>query len=93
MHTFSNTFTKMLSYDYEDTKYYMYYVASATAPSTFKALAEGKFSKLSGNEICIGADYDPCMVPNTGSLKQSLGLENCPAPVAPLWPAPFDVCP
>jgi hypothetical protein len=38
----------------------------------------GKFRKLAGNLIKITHDKDPCMVANSGSLKQSLGLEDCP---------------
>ena len=91
LHTFSNTFSKMLSFDYVDTKYFMYYVRSTTSPAAFVALAKGQLSKLSGNEICIGDNYDPCMVTGTGSLKQSLGLEPCPAPSG--WTAPFANCP
>ena len=87
----ANTFTKLLAFDYADTKYYKYSVATTASGSAFVALAEGKFKKLAGNEICIGDDYDPCMVPNSGSLKQSLGLEDCPAAFG--WPAPFDSCP
>jgi prepilin-type N-terminal cleavage/methylation domain-containing protein len=87
----SNTLTKMLSFDFEDDTYYNYYVRSSTISTAFVALAKGKHSKLTGNEICIGDDYDPCMVPNTGTLKQSLGLENCPAPAG--LSAPFDSCP
>ena len=88
----SNTLTKMLSFDFEDTEYFMYSVRSSTATTAFVALAEGQLSKLSGNKICIGDDYDPCMVPNSGSLKQSLGLEDCPSAPLP-WAAPFDDCP
>ena len=88
----SNTFTRLLSFNFADTKYYKYYVRSTTNPTAFVALAEGQMSKLAGNKICIGDEYDPCMVPNSGSLKQSLGLEDCP--LAPLpWGAPFDNCP
>lgn len=92
LNTFSNTFTKMLNFDFEDTEYFMYSVRSSTATTAFVALAEGQLSKLSGNKICIGDDYDPCMVPNSGSLKQSLGLEDCPSAPLP-WAAPFDDCP
>ncbi len=88
---FNSTFKKMLSFSFEDTKYYMFYVASTTSPDAYVALAQGQLSKLSGNEICIGDDYDPCMVTGTGTLKQSLGLEPCPAPSG--WPAPFASCP
>ena len=92
LHTFSNTLTNMLSFNFQDTKYFMYYVRSSTISTAFVALAEGQLSKLDGNKICIGDNYDPCIVPNSGSLKQSLGLENCP--LAPLpWTAPFENCP
>ena len=42
LHTFSNTFTKMLSFAYSSTKnykYYMYYVTSTTSPDAFEARA------------------------------------------------------
>ena len=87
----ANTLTKLLSFNYADTRYFRYSVATTASGSAFVALAEGKFKKLAGNEICIGDDYDPCMVPNSGSLKQSLGLEDCPAPSG--WPAPLNNCP
>ena len=87
----ANTLTKMLSFNYADTKYYRYSVATTASSSAFVALAEGKFRKLAGNEICIGDDYDPCMVPDSGSLKLSLGLEVCLPPSG--WPAPFGSCP
>ena len=87
----ANTLTKLLSFTYADTKYFRYSVATTASGSAFVALAEGKFRKLAGNEICISDDYDPCMVPDSGSLKQSLGLEDCPPPSG--WPAPFDSCP
>jgi prepilin-type N-terminal cleavage/methylation domain-containing protein len=93
LHTYSDTLTKMLNFDFEDTKYYMYYITSTTNPIAHRALAEGKLSKLYGNKICVGDDYDPCMVTGTGSLKQSLGLQNCPAAAVPPWPAPLEVCP
>ena len=89
----ANTFTKMLSFNYTDTKYFRYSVATTASGSAFVALAEGRFKKLAGNEICIGDDYDPCMVPDSGSLKLSLGLEDCPAASSPPWPSPLDNCP
>ena len=89
----ANTFTKMLSFNYADTKYYRYSVATTASSSAFVALAEGKFRKLAGNEICIGDDYDPCMVLNSGSLKLSLDLEDCPPASSPPWPSPLENCP
>jgi prepilin-type N-terminal cleavage/methylation domain-containing protein len=77
IHTYDNTFTKMLSFTFSDTKYYMYYVTSTTAPTAFEARAEGQLNKLAGNIIRIRDTEDPCMV-SPGLLKQSLGLENCP---------------
>ncbi|MFC1844332.1 type IV pilin protein [Thermodesulfobacteriota bacterium] len=68
--TSSNTFTKLLSFDYTDNDYYIYFVRS----STF--WAEGQHSKLIGNKIRVTPDSDPC-IETPGSLKQSLGLENC----------------
>ena len=89
----ANTFTKILSFDYADTKYYRYSVATTNSSSSFVALAEGKFKKLKDNEICISDAYDPCMVKNTGTLKQSLGLEECPPPSIPPWTGRFASCP
>lgn len=77
LHTFSNTFTKMLSFDITDTEYFMYYVTSTTSPDTFEARAVGQHTKLVGNTIRIRDDEDPC-IQSPGSLKQSLGLDNCP---------------
>ena len=91
IHTYNNTFTKMLNFNFTDTKYFMYYVRSTTSPDVFVGLAKGQLSKLENNEICIGDNYDPCIVPGTGTLKQSLGLEDCPAGSG--WSAPFTNCP
>ena len=77
IHTFSNTFTKLLSFDITDTKYYMYYVTSTTSPDAFEARAVGQHTKLIGNTIRIRDDEDPC-IQSPGALKQSLGLDNCP---------------
>jgi type IV pilus assembly protein PilE len=87
----ANTFTKMLSFNFSDAKYFMYYVRSTTNPDVFVGLAKGKLSKLEDNEICIGDDYDPCIVTGTGTLKQSLGLEDCDAPSGRTYP--FTNCP
>jgi type IV pilus assembly protein PilE len=76
IHTYDNTFTRMLNFNYQETKYYMYYVTSSTSPTAFKATAEGQFKKLIGNSIRITDSDDPCMS-SEGSLKQSLGLEPC----------------
>jgi len=72
----ANTFSKMLSFAYEDTLYYSYHITSASG-TAFTAEAWGKYSKLAGNNIRVRDDEDPCMV-NPGSLKQSLGLATCP---------------
>ena len=77
IHAFDNTFTKMLSFNIADIKYYKYYVTSSTSPTAFKATAEGQLSKLIGNSIRITDSDDPC-ISVEGSLKQSLGLEPCP---------------
>ena len=77
LHTFANTFTKLLSFNFADTKYYTYYVTSSTSPPGFIAQAWGMRSKLSGNTIEIGNDFDPC-IRREGALKQTLGLQPCP---------------
>ena len=71
-----NTFTKLLSFEYDDSKYYSYHIASASA-STFTGRALGKFKKLNGDNIRIRDDEDPCMDAH-GTLKLTLGLEDCP---------------
>jgi prepilin-type N-terminal cleavage/methylation domain-containing protein len=76
LHTYSNTFTKMLSFAYTDTEYYMYYVTSSTSPDRFEAWVMGQHSKLIGNKIRIRNDEDPC-IESPGSLKLSLNLEDC----------------
>ena len=68
----------MLSFDVEDTKYFMYYVTSSTGPAAFKAWAEGKHTKLKGGSIEITDTDDPCLKIGTSKLKLSLGLEECP---------------
>jgi len=78
--TSSNTFTKMLSFSYSDTTYYVYHIASASA-TAFTAMAMGKYRKLNGNNIRITDDEDPCMC-SPGALKQSLGLSDC-SPACP----------
>ena len=75
--SFDNTFTKMLSFNYNDIKYFKYFVISTTNPDSFTATAEGQFKKLIGDSIRITNDTDPCMSKH-GSLKNSLGLEDCP---------------
>ena len=77
IHTYDNTYTKMLSFNYTDIKYYKYYVTSSTSPTGFIAWAEGQHSKLIGNSIRITAEDDPC-ISSSGSLAQSLGLDPCP---------------
>jgi prepilin-type N-terminal cleavage/methylation domain-containing protein len=77
IHTYSDTFTKMLSFNKNDFKYYKYYVTSSTSPTGFVAWAEGQHSKLIGNSIRITDEDDPC-ISSSGSLAQSLGLEDCP---------------
>jgi type IV pilus assembly protein PilE len=72
-----NTLTGLLSFSNSDTKYYKYRILSASG-TAFTAETLGKFRKLAGNLIKITHDKDPCMVANSGSLKQSLGLEDCP---------------
>ena len=74
---FNSTFKKMVSFNFDDTKYYMYYITSTTSPTAFEAQAQGQHTKLIGNTIRIRDDEDPCIV-TAGSLKQSLGLDNCP---------------
>jgi len=75
IYTYDNTYTKMLSFNYTDIKYFMYYVTSST--TSFTAWAEGKHPKLNGNVIRITDEDDPC-ISSHGSLKLSLGLEDCP---------------
>ena len=72
----SDTFEKMLSFSYGDTTYYAYHIPSASGTG-FTAMAMGKYKKLSGNNIRVRDDEDPCMV-SPGDLKQSLGLPDCP---------------
>jgi type IV pilus assembly protein PilE len=89
----ADTFTNLLSFSYQESTYYQYLIATtpASSPTSYVAMAQGQFKKLTGNLICIGDDYDPCMVPDTGTLKQSLNLEDCDPGGG--WPAPFDSCP
>ncbi|MBW2467200.1 MAG: prepilin-type N-terminal cleavage/methylation domain-containing protein [Deltaproteobacteria bacterium] len=77
LHTFDNTFTRLLSFDFTDTKYYRYYVISSTNPDIFTATAEGRFKKLIGDSIRITESDDPCMS-FRGALESSLGLDDCP---------------
>jgi len=77
LNSFDNTFTKMLSFNYKDIKYYKYFVISTTAPDSFTATAEGQLTKLIGDSIRITDDADPC-ISSHGELKMSLGLEDCP---------------
>jgi len=77
IHAFDNTFTRMLSFNKNDTKYYMYYVTSSTSPTGFEAQAGGQFKKLIGNSMRITDSDDPCILSH-GSLRNSLGLEDCP---------------
>ena len=72
----ANTFSKLLSFSYSDTTYYAYHITSASG-TAFEAMAMGKYQKLSGNNIRIRDDEDPCMAA-PGDLKQSLGLADCP---------------
>jgi len=72
----ANTFTNLLSFNYADSTYYSYHVASASA-STYTAQALGKFKKLNGDIIRIRDDEDPCMEAH-GALEMSLNLEDCP---------------
>ena len=78
LHTYSDTLTNMLSFDVEDTKYFMYYVTSSTGPAAFQAWAEGKHTKLKGGSIEITDTDDPCLNIGTSKLKLSLGLDECP---------------
>jgi prepilin-type N-terminal cleavage/methylation domain-containing protein len=71
-----NTLTDLLSFTNSDTKYYKYRITSASG-TAFSAETLGKYRKLTGNIIKITHDNDPCMSA-PGSLKQSLGLDNCP---------------
>ena len=79
LHSFSNTFTRLLSFNISDIEYYTYYVTSSTNPDGFEAQAWGNRSKLIGNSIIIRNDSDPCIpVGREGGIKQSLGLAPCP---------------
>jgi len=73
----ADTFTKLLSFQYADSKYYAYRIPSASG-TAFTAQAIGKFKKLSGDIFRVRDDEDPCMVPPGGPIKNSLGLEDCP---------------
>ena len=77
LHTYSNTFTKLLSFPYTDTEFYLYYITSSTSPDSFEGRAEGNHPKLSGNIMKISDTEDPC-VDAPGTLKSSLNLEHCP---------------
>jgi len=77
LYSYSNTFTKLLSFDISDIKYYQYYVTASTSPDIFEARAEGQYKKLIGNIIRIRDDEDPC-IQSPGSLGMSLNLEDCP---------------
>ena len=72
----ANTFTKFLSFRYDDTEYYRYRISSGST-TTFTAVAEGKLTKLIGDSIRITDTEDPCMSSH-GDLGNSLGLEDCP---------------
>jgi type IV pilus assembly protein PilE len=76
----SNTYTKMLSFPHTDTTYYVYHITAAS-DTAFTAMAMGKYKKLSGNNIRITENEDPCMC-TSGALKQSLGLADC-SPACP----------
>ena len=71
-----NTLTDLLSFSNSDTKYYKYRIPSASG-TAFTAEAFGKYRKLAGNILKISDDKEPCIVPGSGSLKLSLGLEDC----------------
>ena len=75
--TAPSTFTSMLNFSYSDTTYYAYEIMSGS-DTGYSAMALGKYKKLTGNEIWIGDGFDPCMTANSGDLKNSLGLEDCP---------------
>jgi type IV pilus assembly protein PilE len=72
-----NTFSALLSFDAADSVYYGYRFTSAST-TAFSAQAVGKFKKLTGNILRITDNSDPCNDPDTGSLKMSLNLEECP---------------
>ena len=74
----ADTFTKLLSFNYSDTKYYTYVISYASA-SSFTARALGNFKKLNGDDIRIRDNEDPCMDAH-GTLTMSLGLEDCTTP-------------
>jgi prepilin-type N-terminal cleavage/methylation domain-containing protein len=74
--TSGDTFTRLLSFNYADTTYYVYGVTNVTS-SSFEAQAKGKFKKLSGDVIRIRDDEDPCVEAH-GALEMSLNLEDCP---------------
>jgi prepilin-type N-terminal cleavage/methylation domain-containing protein len=78
IHTFGNTFTRMLSFNYQDIKYYTYYVTSSTGPVAFRSWAKGEHSKLTGSSIVITDTEDPCINLGTSKLKLTLGLAPCP---------------
>ena len=74
----ANTFTRMLSFNYQDIKYYTYYVTSSTGPVAFRSWAKGEHSKLTGSSIVITDTEDPCINLGTSKLKLTLGLAPCP---------------
>jgi prepilin-type N-terminal cleavage/methylation domain-containing protein len=75
----ANTFTRMLSFNYQDIKYYTYYVTSSTSPVVaFRSWAKGEHSKLTGSSIVITDTEDPCINLGTSKLKLTLGLAPCP---------------
>ena len=78
LHEYSDTLTRMLSFNLDDTEYFEYYVTASTAPHAFRAWAVGMHSKLIGGSIVITNSEDPCINVGTSKLKQSLGLEDCP---------------
>ena len=77
----ADTFTKMLSFNIADTKYYRYSVATTAPFTAFTAVAEGKASmkKMADYDLIITDATDPCIeVPVTETKPLSLGLERCP---------------
>ena len=73
----SNTFTKLLSFQYADTEYFSYFVTGSTSPDAFRGWAVGNHSKLIGSSIRITDTQDPCINPGTSTLKMSLNLDDC----------------
>ena len=71
LHAVSNTFTKLVSFDLSDTRYFTFSVTTTAS----RAIGKGH-PKLEGNVIKVTPDSDPCIEVDS-PLKNKLGLDGC----------------